>query len=535
MRSIMNLFQRMQRTPLSSVSASRARRQQRRQRPGLEALEGRQLLSLSGNDFIVSTPPNGAGDTSDVAGASFGGSVVVWQDPNSGGINAQIYNPDGSQFGGPIAVEPGGDGTLHYNPRVSMDPFGDFTVAYEEIPIEGDHTNIYAKQFDSFGNQIGGRIAIATSDLFSQFDPDVAVDASGNFVVTYSLTVSSTEQDVWAARFDASTGEVSQFPIAHSDQFYAGHSSIALGGNGQFDIAYDNQSVDTGESNISLAQFDSSFNLIGNGPLFGGLQPITGSNPNVAMDNAGNAVVVYQHNSDSAGPNPSEPSVTVTALRLDSFGDIVGSTDLGTGQFSQFPDVAMSPSGGWYVVAYETDLLGATEGNRTVEVAEVDQFDNWVGTANFPAFPDNFEPALGIDGSGNYTLTYTAFGNDGSEVIHGESGNLPVAPAAQNLALTSPIRPGHSVTLSGQLVDAAGDTNLTLTVNWGDGSKPEEIQPGLEPFALKHKYRHRGTYTVQATWSDNHGLSKSRDLILVVGPHGAKVAARPERHHDHRA
>jgi hypothetical protein len=68
-------------------------------------------------------------------------------------------------------------------------------------------------------------------------------------------------------------------------------------------------------------------------------------------------------------------------------------------------------------------------------------------------------------------------------------------------------------------------------VNCGDGSKPEQIQPGLEPFALKHKYRHKGTYTVHATWSDNHGLSNSRDLILVVGPHRAKLATGPGRHH----
>jgi hypothetical protein len=96
------------------------------------------------------------------------------------------------------------------------------------------------------------------------------------------------------------------------------------------------------------------------------------------------------------------------------------------------------------------------------------------------------------------------------------------APAARNLALTSPILPGRSATLSGQLVDAAGDTNLTMTVVWGDHSKPEQIQPGLKPFALKHKYRHNGTYTVHVTWFDNHGLSNSQDLVLVVGPHRAQ-------------
>jgi hypothetical protein len=58
------------------------------------------------------------------------------------------------------------------------------------LPIEGPNTNIYAKKFDSNGIQIGDRIAIASSDLFPQVDPDVAMDPSGNFIVTYGLTVS---------------------------------------------------------------------------------------------------------------------------------------------------------------------------------------------------------------------------------------------------------------------------------------------------------------------------------------------------------
>jgi hypothetical protein len=531
MRTIMNLFHRMQRTLLSSVPASRARRQQRRQRPVLEALEGRQLLSLSGNDFVVDTPPNGRGIQPDVASSSGRQlSVVVWEDSYIGGIDAQMFNSDGSQRGQRIIVEPGGDGTLHYNPRVSMDAFGDFTVAYEEIPIEGDHTRIYAKQYDSFGDQIGGRISIATSDLFPQLDPDVAMDNFGSFIVTYSLTVSSTEQDVWAARFDGISGTVTQIPISHVDQVYAGHSSIAFGGNGQYDIAYDSQSNDGSGSVINLAVCDFSGNVLSNSVLFGGLQPIAGSYPNIAMDNSGNAVVVYQNTVNGATSDPFAPTVVVSALRLDSFNDIVGSTDLGSGQNNNFPDVAMSPSGGWYVVSYESDLIGIP-GNRTVEVSEVDPSNNWVYYQNLPAFANNFQPAISIDGSGNYTLTYMELSDVGFEDIQGQTGNLPVAPAAHNLALTSPVKPHHFAVLSGSLVDASGDANLTLTVNWGDGSRPDEIQPGLQPFLVKHQYRHSGTYKVHATWSNNHGLSNSRDLTLVVGPHHTKLATRAERHH----
>src|SRR5262249_13700400 len=155
-------------------------------------------------------------------------------------------------------------------------------------------------------------------------------------------------------------------------------------------------------------------------------------------------------------------------------------------------------------------------------------------TYNEPAFPNNIGPAVSLDANGGYQMTYTANLGRGTppQQVWTALGHLPIAPAAQNLALTTPIKPGHLATLSGQLTDAAGDTNLTLTVDWGDGSQAQQFQPGLQPFAFKHKYRHAGTYTVHATWTDaSNGLSNSRDLTIVVSRHPAKSGSEAARHH----
>jgi len=95
----MNLFRRTQRTHQPSASASRARRQ-RRQRPGLEALEGRQLLSLTSGTFQVNTRQGLSDNNSDTASSPSGLKVVVWEDAYSNtdhDIYAQMYNPDGSR------------------------------------------------------------------------------------------------------------------------------------------------------------------------------------------------------------------------------------------------------------------------------------------------------------------------------------------------------------------------------------------------------------------------------------------------------
>jgi hypothetical protein len=136
-----------------------------------------------------------------------------------------------------------------------------------------------------------------------------------------------------------------------------------------------------------------------------------------------------------------------------------------------------------------------------------------------PSSPSTFNPALSIAGNGSYLMTYDTFTvplNDRD--IHGRFGSLPVAPAAKNLALTPTIQAGQSAILTGQLTDADGDTNLTLTVNWGDGSKPQQSKPGTKTFAVAHNYVNPGTYTVHVTWTDSTGLSNSRDLMITVKP-----------------
>src|SRR5262249_3072871 len=137
------------------------------------------------------------------------------------------------------------------------------------------------------------------------------------------------------------------------------------------------------------------------------------------------------------------------------------------------PSVALAPTGGSYVVGFDQDY-GSSGGPKTVAVVEVNGSDKAVAAGILPAFPTNVAPAPSIAGNGNYLLAFDAFNSAGDRDIHGRFGQLPVAPAAQNLALTTPIKVGHFATLSGQLVDGDGDTNLTLTVDWGDGSQPRQ-------------------------------------------------------------
>jgi hypothetical protein len=125
-----------------------------------------------------------------------------------------------------------------------------------------------------------------------------------------------------------------------------------------------------------------------------------------------------------------------------------------------------------------------------------------------------------------YTQTATTFSRSGAATITFFNITTlsphkgPVAGSAsqaQDLALTDVIQAGELATLSGQLVTDNPDAQLTLTVDWGDGSDPDVVEPGLGPFSLQHSYDTPGTYTVRGIWTDlATGESNSRDLTIVV-------------------
>jgi hypothetical protein len=77
-------------------------------------------------------------------------------------------------------------------------------------------------------------------------------------------------------------------------------------------------------------------------------------------------------------------------------------------------------------------------------------------------------------------------------------------------------QPGQVATLKGRLVDGDQDPTLTLVVDWGDGSLPEQITPDRAPFTMRHRYMKAGSYTVNLVWSDSTGLSNSEVLSLTV-------------------
>jgi hypothetical protein len=141
-----------------------------------------------------------------------------------------------------------------------------------------------------------------------------------------------------------------------------------------------------------------------------------------------------------------------------------------------------------------------------------------------------------------YTQTPTTLQRSGAakinffdiDILHIFKGPITGSPPlATNVSLPKSIKAGQAARLTGHLSEADGDTKLTLTVDWGDGSQPTPIKPGQKPFSLAHKYAAAGTYTVRAIWTDSTGQSNFQAMSLSVTPKPPKqgLAHAVKAHH----
>ena len=246
---------RSNRRPVSSV--------QRKQRPSLEALEGRELMSLGPIFGPINTTTRNFQYGSDNATSAGGSSVVVWTDTYRDSVNgspadldirAQRYNSFGGKLGPEIIVA---FTTLpEYSPSVAMNDQGQFVVSYTQAV--GSDTNVLAQRFDSNGNAVAAPIQVGAG-TFAESDSDVAMDRQGNFVVSYTRNTNYSNDntpDVFAKLYNTSNqllNVVNVAVTASADD----HASVAMTPDGRFDVAWEH-TFSTNDHDIYMNRYSAS-------------------------------------------------------------------------------------------------------------------------------------------------------------------------------------------------------------------------------------------------------------------------------------
>ena len=136
-----------------------------------------------GPEFRVNQDTRHYNTDSSAAMDDEGNFVVVWTQGPYAFVYGRRFNADGSPMGDAFVVD--------WTPRagtasVAMDPDGDFVIAWDIASEVDDRRTVFAQYYVRNGNR-QGIFQVSSNLTGSAWKPDVAMDADGDFAVTFEV------------------------------------------------------------------------------------------------------------------------------------------------------------------------------------------------------------------------------------------------------------------------------------------------------------------------------------------------------------
>ena len=316
---------------------------------------------------------------------------------------------------------------IHLNdePKVARDAIGDFVVVWQNsnqlCVATTCYVAVYAQRYSAAGQPEGNAFRVSThTDNFDSADPHVAMDAAGDFVVTwagYRLGTSGTYDDIYARQYNAAGTalQASEFLVDTLTTGYQRASTVAMDAAGDFVVAWEHAVNNSGQiyGDIYARQYTSAgtavqateflVNTYTTGPQ---------SYPSVAMDAAGDFVVAWvsydQVASNSSGDiYVRQYHANGTAVQTSEFFVNTATTDQQTK-----PAVAMDVAGD-FVVAWMSYDQAASNSNYDVYARQFTSAGSAVQTSEFlvntVTTVDQKFPAVAVDAGGDFVVTWAGY------------------------------------------------------------------------------------------------------------------------------
>jgi hypothetical protein len=384
-----------------------------------------------GPEFQVNSFTTGYQGMPFVAMSGSGNFVMAWAGDGTGdptGIFARRYDaagdPQAAEFR--VNTEVAGD---QLRPSVAMDADGDFLVAWESLHCI-DNSCLYevsSQRFDAAGVPQGDEVEINVASGSSNKRAAVAMDAVGNYVLTWQGWWDGDSWGIFAQRYnEVGEPQGGMFPVNTTTIDQQRFPDVAMDADGEFVVAWHS----LGQDGDGYGIFAQRYNAAGE-PQGGEFQVNTTSAggqyiPSVAVDADGDFVVIW------SGYGPGDAS-GVFAQRYNTYGEPEGgevrvnTTTAGTQGLTYWygTDVVMDADGD-FVAAWQS-----SDGQ--------DGDDHGIFAQRF----DGAERVEGdFDGDGKADLLWrnTATGNTVVWLMDGETrlaeGSIALVPSAWRIAGT---------------------------------------------------------------------------------------------------
>jgi Ca2+-binding RTX toxin-like protein len=202
-----------------------------------------------GGEFQVNSFTTNNQRYSTVAMDADGDFVVIWsstgQDGSDYGVYAQRYNAAGVAQGGEFQVNSFTTNSQR-NSTVAMDADGDFVVTWASYGQDGSRYGVYAQRYNAAGIAQGSEFKVSSFTTGSQRDSTVAMDADGDFVITWSsIGQDGSGYGVYAQRYNAAgVAQGGEFQVNSFTTNNQRYSTVAMDADGDFVVTWTSNGQD---------------------------------------------------------------------------------------------------------------------------------------------------------------------------------------------------------------------------------------------------------------------------------------------------
>ncbi len=149
---------------------------------------------------------------------------------------------------------------FQFEPNIALDADGDFVVVYVGAGQDGSDNGVFARRFTSSGVAVGIDFQVNTYTSGAQNYPSVARDADGDFVIVWqSYGQDGSGDGIFARRFNAAgVPQAAEFGVNAYITYSQSHAAVALDDDGDFVVAWSAIDGDGYDSAVFARRFNSA-------------------------------------------------------------------------------------------------------------------------------------------------------------------------------------------------------------------------------------------------------------------------------------
>lgn len=235
-----------------------------------------------------------------IAVGNLGNFVIAWENywienPTSSGISARVFDQDGNALGQEFQVNEY-ISDFQGEPDVAIDSTGNFVITWQSWGMDGDRSGISARMFDKNSIPLGPEFQVNSYTADNQLHPEITMDQQGSFAITWSsFGQDGDKTGIFAKRFDREGNTAGpEFIVNSSSKGWQEWPAIAIDTWGNLIICWHSWQEDDQAYDISARIFDKIGTAKGLEFQVNSISEDWQVFPSIAVDSEGSFIITWQ-------------------------------------------------------------------------------------------------------------------------------------------------------------------------------------------------------------------------------------------------